>query len=69
MVLRRSSPMLRNSHLAAGERSQRYRLHLAAAYPHEIWMEHFEWLEPAFNERLEIRDGKMWIADRPGRGF
>lgn len=44
-------------------------IHLAAAYPHETWVEHFEWLEPAFNERLEIRDGKMLIPDRPGLGF
>lgn len=26
-------------------------LHLAAAYPREPWLEHFEWLEPMFNER------------------
>ena len=30
-------------------------LHLAAAYPREPWVEHFEWLEPLFNERLETR--------------
>jgi len=44
-------------------------LHLAAAYPHETWVEHFEWLEPAFNERLEIRDGTMLVPDRPGLGL
>jgi L-alanine-DL-glutamate epimerase-like enolase superfamily enzyme len=44
-------------------------LHLSAAYPHEPWVEHFEWLEPMFNERLEIRDGRMWVPDRPGLGF
>lgn len=44
-------------------------LHLAAAYAHETWVEHFEWLEPAFNERLEIRDGHMIVPDRPGLGF
>ncbi|OON41368.1 mandelate racemase [Izhakiella australiensis] len=44
-------------------------LHLAAAYPHETWVEHFEWLEPVFNERLNIHDGKMWIPDRPGLGL
>ncbi|MED5499785.1 MAG: mandelate racemase/muconate lactonizing enzyme family protein, partial [Pseudomonadota bacterium] len=26
-------------------------LHLAAAYPAEPWVEHFDWLEPLFNER------------------
>lgn len=27
-------------------------IHLACAYPHEVWVEHIEWPEPAFNERL-----------------
>ncbi|WP_262413196.1 L-talarate/galactarate dehydratase [Actinacidiphila acidipaludis] len=44
-------------------------LHLAAAYPHEPWVEHFEWLEPLFHERLEIRDGRMHLSDRPGLGI
>ncbi|WMS42603.1 mandelate racemase/muconate lactonizing enzyme family protein [Acuticoccus sp. MNP-M23] len=44
-------------------------LHLSAAYPHEPWVEHFEWLEPLFNERLEISDGRMWVPDRPGLGL
>ncbi|MEZ4618038.1 MAG: mandelate racemase/muconate lactonizing enzyme family protein [Caldilineaceae bacterium] len=44
-------------------------LQLAAAYPHAAWVEHFEWLEPAFNERLEIRDGHMLVPERPGLGF
>lgn len=44
-------------------------LHLAAAYPQEPWLEHFEWLEPMFNERLELKDGRMHVPDRPGLGF
>ena len=44
-------------------------LHLAAAYPQEPWLEHFEWLEPMFNERLELRNGRMMVPDRPGLGF
>jgi L-alanine-DL-glutamate epimerase-like enolase superfamily enzyme len=44
-------------------------IHLACAYPHESWVEHIEWLEPAFEERLEIRDGRMFLPDRPGLGF
>jgi L-alanine-DL-glutamate epimerase-like enolase superfamily enzyme len=36
-------------------------VHLAAAYPTEPWVEHFDWLEPLFNERLEIRDGRMIV--------
>jgi L-talarate/galactarate dehydratase len=44
-------------------------LHLAAAYPHEPWVEHFDWLHPLFAERLEIRDGRMHLSDRPGLGI
>jgi L-alanine-DL-glutamate epimerase-like enolase superfamily enzyme len=44
-------------------------LHLAAAYPREPWLEHFEWLEPLFNERLQLQDGRMLVPDRPGLGF
>ena len=44
-------------------------LHLAAAYATDPWVEHFEWLEPLFNERLEIRDGRMLVPGRPGLGF
>ncbi|MFW0797175.1 mandelate racemase/muconate lactonizing enzyme family protein [Gordonia sp. CPCC 205515] len=44
-------------------------LHLAACYPHGAWVEHFDWLDPLFNEHLEIRDGRMHLSDRPGLGF
>ena len=44
-------------------------VHLAAAYPSEPWVEHFDWLEPLFNERLEIRDGRMLVPTRPGLGL
>jgi L-talarate/galactarate dehydratase len=44
-------------------------LHLAAAYPREPWVEHFDWLDPLFNERLETKDGRMIVPDRPGLGF
>ncbi|MGY1916462.1 L-talarate/galactarate dehydratase [Blastococcus sp. SYSU DS0973] len=43
-------------------------LHLAAAYPHGAWVEHFDWLYPLFEERLEIRDGRMHLSDRLGLG-
>lgn len=43
-------------------------VHLAAAYPREPWVEHFEWLEPLFNERLEIKDGRMLVPTRHGLG-
>jgi L-alanine-DL-glutamate epimerase-like enolase superfamily enzyme len=44
-------------------------LHLAAAYPREPWVEHFEWLNPLFNERLENRGGRMIVPNRLGLGF
>ncbi|MBC9715996.1 mandelate racemase/muconate lactonizing enzyme family protein [Streptomyces sp. TRM66268-LWL] len=44
-------------------------LHLAAAYPIEPWVEHFDWLYPLFEERLEIRDGRMHLSGRPGLGI
>lgn len=44
-------------------------VHLAAAYPLEPWVEHFEWFNPLFNERLEIRDGRMHLSGRPGLGI
>ena len=44
-------------------------LHLSAAYPLDAWVEHFEWLEPLFNERLRIADGRMHVPARPGLGF
>jgi L-alanine-DL-glutamate epimerase-like enolase superfamily enzyme len=44
-------------------------LHLAAAYPIEPWVEHFDWLAPLFNERLQTRDGRMYVSDRPGLGI
>lgn len=44
-------------------------VHLAAAYPHDGWVEHFDWLHPVFDERLEISGGRMHLSDRPGLGF
>ncbi|WCT74578.1 mandelate racemase/muconate lactonizing enzyme family protein [Sphingomonas naphthae] len=44
-------------------------VHLAAAYPHDSWVEHFDWLEPLFNERLDIADGRMAVPARPGIGI
>ena len=43
-------------------------LHLAAAYPREPWVEHFDWLDPLFNEQLETKDGRMLVPNRPGLG-
>ena len=44
-------------------------VHLAATYAREPWLEHFEWLEPLFEERLELAQGRMKVPDRPGLGF
>lgn len=44
-------------------------VHLAAAYPQASWIEHFEWLEPLFEERVEILDGRMLVPRRPGLGL
>jgi L-alanine-DL-glutamate epimerase-like enolase superfamily enzyme len=43
-------------------------IHLAAAYSKEPWVEHFDWLDPLFNERLETRGGRMIVPTRPGLG-
>ena len=40
-------------------------MHLAAAYPTEPWLEHFDWLEPLFNERLEIGTAASLVPTRP----
>lgn len=44
-------------------------VHLAASYPTEPWVEHFDWLEPLFEERLELLDGRMAVPTRPGLGL
>ena len=44
-------------------------VHLAAAYPSEPWVEHFDWLEPLFEERLEIKNGRMLVPTRAGLGL
>ena len=69
------TPFLRLAHLAdqaglqlAPHFAMEIHLHLAAAYPREPWVEHFEWLNPLFNERLETRDGRMLVPNRPGLG-
>ncbi|MCW2804851.1 MAG: mandelate racemase/muconate lactonizing protein [Propionibacteriaceae bacterium] len=69
------TPFLRLSHLAdqaglqlAPHFAMEIHLHLAAAYPREPWVEHFEWLDPLFNERQQTRGGRMYLPNRPGLG-
>jgi L-alanine-DL-glutamate epimerase-like enolase superfamily enzyme len=70
------TPFLRLAHLAdqaglqlAPHFAMEIHIHLAAAYPREPWVEHFEWLDPLFNERLETRGGRMYVPNRPGLGI
>ncbi|MEO6408832.1 MAG: mandelate racemase/muconate lactonizing enzyme family protein [Burkholderiaceae bacterium] len=70
------TPMLRIMALADQARlrmaphfAMELHVHLAAAYPHEPWVEHFEWLEPLFDERLVIEGGRMQLPNRPGIGI
>jgi L-alanine-DL-glutamate epimerase-like enolase superfamily enzyme len=44
-------------------------VHLGACYATEPWVEHFDWLEPLFNERLELKGGRMIVPTRPGLGL
>ncbi|WP_407194701.1 L-talarate/galactarate dehydratase [Bradyrhizobium sp. STM 3566] len=44
-------------------------LHLTAAYGREPWVEHFEWSEAMFNEKLDVANGRMIVPNRPGLGF
>jgi L-alanine-DL-glutamate epimerase-like enolase superfamily enzyme len=44
-------------------------VHLAAAYPGTAWVEHVTWLEPLFNEKLELKDGTVLVPDRAGLGL
>ncbi|MCW2395747.1 MULTISPECIES: L-talarate/galactarate dehydratase [unclassified Sphingobium] len=44
-------------------------VHLAAAYPHTTWVEHFDWLEPLFDERQILDGGCIVLPDRAGLGL
>lgn len=48
--------------------SMELHVHLGAVMQREPWVEHFDWLEPLFNERLELKDGRMIVPTRPGLG-
>lgn len=66
---RRVAAMAEEAQLAlAPHFAMELHLHLSAAYPHASWVEHFDWLDPLFNERQQIRSGCMVVSDRPGLG-
>jgi L-alanine-DL-glutamate epimerase-like enolase superfamily enzyme len=44
-------------------------VHLAAAYPGDSWVEHFDWLEPLFEEQPVISGGRVQVPGRPGLGL
>jgi L-alanine-DL-glutamate epimerase-like enolase superfamily enzyme len=44
-------------------------LHLAAVAAAPTWIEHFEWLEPLFDERVTIAGGLMTVPTGPGLGL
>lgn len=44
-------------------------VHLAAAFLEEPWIEHFHMLEPMFEERLKIENGRVEVPPRPGLGL
>jgi L-alanine-DL-glutamate epimerase-like enolase superfamily enzyme len=59
-----------NAHLMLGPHfAMELHVHLGAIYATEPWVEHFDWLEPLFNERLEIKNGRMLVPTRPGLGL
>lgn len=44
-------------------------LALAATYSMDIWVEHIEWLQPLFNEKVVISNGAMKVPSGIGSGF
>lgn len=44
-------------------------VHLTAAYPGAAWMEHTTWLEPLFNEPLEVKDNTVLVPNLAGIGL
>jgi L-alanine-DL-glutamate epimerase-like enolase superfamily enzyme len=44
-------------------------VHLAATCAGEPWVEHFDWLEPLFDQTVQIADGRMVVPTTPGIGL
>jgi len=44
-------------------------IHLMCANPTEGWVEHFDWLEPLFNEHFALKDGRIWLNRDTGMGL
>ena len=60
----------REKHLMVGPHFvMEMHLPLAAAYRGNVWVEHIDWLEELFNEKVQIQDGTMLVPNRIGSGF
>ena len=58
-----------NAGLALGPHfAMELHVHLGAVYATEPWVEHFDWLDPLFNEKMQIADGRMVVSERLGLG-
>ena len=44
-------------------------LALAGSVPNCALVEHVDWFQPLYNEKIELRNGQLVIPDRPGTGF
>lgn len=44
-------------------------LSIAGSSPNCMSVEHIDWFEPLFDEKIEIKDGEIILPDRPGTGF
>nr|WP_256478448.1 mandelate racemase/muconate lactonizing enzyme family protein [Notoacmeibacter sp. MSK16QG-6] len=44
-------------------------IQMLAIYPIGGWIQHFDCLDDLFNEGLDLRDGRIWVPDRPGFGL
>jgi len=44
-------------------------VHLMCVNPTEGWVEHFDWLEPLFDERFGLKDGRIWLNADHGFGL
>ncbi len=44
-------------------------VHLMCVTQAEGWVEHFDWLEPLFVERFELKDGRIWLNADHGFGL
>jgi len=42
---------------------------ILASLANATWLEHMPWFERLYSEKLEIRDGKAVVPERPGFGF